>query len=92
MIANSSAYDGQTITVSGTVSSLQSDLKKGRADFERYPLCDNKTSCVNVVDLGRPSLEEGHQTTASGMYRANFQPGNFQATNLLIVKGSPQAH
>ena len=95
VVANAGNYDGQTITVTGTVTALQTDVQKLHADFEQYQLCDGKASdksCVTVIDLGRPALQEGQQTTASGMYRAAFHRGDVDVSNILIVKGTSKAH
>lgn len=95
VIANSRGYDGQMITVTGTVASLQPEVKKLHADFEQYQLCNGEAAdkwCVTVIELGRSALQEGQQTTASGMYRADFHRGDVEMSNILIVKGTSKAH
>ena len=95
VIANAKGYDGQMITVSGTVSSVHPDVKKSHAEFEQYELCQGEGSerwCVSVIDLGSPALQDGQQTTASGVYHADLQGGDAQVSDVLIVKGTAKAH
>jgi hypothetical protein len=54
ILANPSAYDGQTVTVAGTVSGVESKSTAMGA-FTTYQLCDAK--CISVIDKTKVSHE-----------------------------------
>jgi cytochrome c-type biogenesis protein CcmE len=83
LAADPSTYDGQDVTVTGTVKNTGTRQTR-RGTATTYQLCD--TACINVIQFSGSSVSEGTQSTASGRFRASF--GHRQMlTNVLIVGG-----
>jgi hypothetical protein len=79
--ASSSSYDGQDVTVSGTVKNPGTRQTR-RGTATTYQLCDS--ACINVVQFGDTNVSDGSKLTVSGRFRATF--GRQRAlTNVLIV-------
>jgi hypothetical protein len=83
LAAEPSTYDGQDVTVSGTVKNPGTrQMRRGAATT--YQLCDN--ACINVVQFGGTGVADGSKVTVTGRFRATF--GRETAiTNVLIVGG-----
>ena len=83
LAANPSNYDGQSVTVSGTVKNPTArETRRGTATA--YQLCDN--ACINVIEFDNTNVSDGSQVTVSGRFRASF--GRQQTmTNVLLVGG-----
>jgi cytochrome c-type biogenesis protein CcmE len=81
--ADPSTYDGQDVTVSGTVKNPGTrQMRRGTATT--YQLCDS--ACINVVQFVGASVADGSKLTVTGRFRATF--GRETAiTNVLIVGG-----
>jgi hypothetical protein len=85
LAANPSNYDGQSVTVAGTVKNPTSrDTRRGTATT--YQLCDS--ACITVIAFGGASanVSDGSQTTVSGRFRASFGRKQMM-TNVLVVGG-----
>jgi hypothetical protein len=67
LVGNSSNYDGQTVTVSGTVKGAGT-AEGRRGMMTRYQLCDN--DCINVVQFGNAKVSDGSQLTLTGRFHA----------------------
>ncbi len=81
--ADPSNYDGESVTVSGTVKNPTARQTR-RGTATAYQLCDN--NCINVIDFGNTNVSDGSQVTVSGRFRASF--GRQQTiTNVLLVGG-----
>lgn len=83
LAANPADYDGQSVTVSGTVKNPTA-MQTRRGTATTYQLCDN--ACVTVIAFGDPNVSEGSQVTESGRFRASFGRKQMM-TNVLIVGG-----
>ncbi len=83
LAANPANYDGQSVTVSGTVKNPTArETRRGTATA--YQLCDN--ACINVIEFDNTNVSDGSQVTVSGRFRASF--GRQQTiTNVLLVGG-----
>jgi len=81
--ADPSTYDGQDVTVSGTVKSPGTRQTR-RGTATTYQLCD--AACINVIQFDAGSVAEGSKVTATGRFRATF---GRQTTikNVLVVGG-----
>ena len=87
IVAAPATYDRQNVSVTGTVTNLQSkDTERGTVT--QFQLCDS--SCVTVVEFGTVAFKEGDQQTVSGRFRASSQRMNL--TNVVMVRpsSSPQ--
>jgi hypothetical protein len=92
LAANPSNYDGQSVTVAGTVKNPTSrDTRRGTATT--YQLCDS--ACITVIAFGDANVSDGSQATVSGRFRASFGRRQMM-TNVLIVgdrmRGSGRKH
>lgn len=81
--ADPSTYDGQDITVSGTVKNPGTRQTR-RGTATTYQLCDN--ACINVVQFAGTAVTDGSSVTVAGHFRATFGRQNAM-TNVLIVGG-----
>lgn len=83
LAANPADYDGQSVTVSGTVKNPTA-MQMRRGTATTYQLCDN--ACITVIAFGDTNVSDGSQATASGRFRASFGRKQMM-TNVLIVGG-----
>jgi hypothetical protein len=83
LAANPADYDGQSVTVSGTVKNPTA-MQMRRGTATTYQLCDN--ACITVIAFGDTNISDGSQVTASGRFRASFGRKQMM-TNVLIVGG-----
>jgi hypothetical protein len=82
-IVNSpSNYDGQTITVAGTVRDV-SQVQGRRGPMTRYHVCDN--TCITVFQFGDTNVSEKSSTTVTGMFHETSRR-NANVKNVLIVR------
>jgi hypothetical protein len=73
--AHPAAYDGHVVTVSGIVSTLDSQVShKGNA-YETFALCGS--SCVRVFTFGQPLLRDGERATVTGTFAAVKHVGRY---------------
>jgi hypothetical protein len=86
LVANPSNYDGQDVSVAGTVKDpMTRQMRRGPASI--YQLCD--TACINVVQFGGSNVVAGAQQTVTGRFRTAF--GRARAmSNVLVVGGRRQ--
>lgn len=83
LAANPSNYDGQDVTVTGSVKSpMTRQTRRGTATA--YQLCDN--ACINVIAFGSTNVSDGSQVTVSGRFRATFGREHVM-NNVLVVGG-----
>ncbi len=97
VIANTSTYDGQSISITGVVKNLQTHTGHF-GTVESYDVC--ATQCIHVLDRSGASVTQGSTVTATGVFHAQFQPhggsgnnpphsgswhANFPTTNILFI-------
>lgn len=83
LAANPADYDGQSVTVSGTVKNPTA-MQMRRGTATTYQLCDN--ACITVIAFDDPNVSDGSQVTTTGRFRASFGSKQMM-TNVLIVGG-----
>jgi hypothetical protein len=82
LIAGSSTYDGQDVTVAGTIKNVQT--KDGpRGTMTQYQLCD--TQCVNVIQFGSATVTQGQTQTVTGRFRASVDRGPVKAQDVIMI-------
>jgi cytochrome c-type biogenesis protein CcmE len=88
IIASPSTFDGQTLSVSGTVKT-PATRKTRRGQMLTFQLCDSDTSCIHVLEFGdAAAVTEGQSVSMTGMFRASA--GRIKKIdNVLIVGGRP---
>ncbi len=60
-------YNGQEITVSGTIEYLKATVSHRGNAYETFKLCDNK-DCLNAFTWGTTLRNDGAQVTVSGHF------------------------
>jgi hypothetical protein len=83
VIAAAMTYDGQTVTVSGTVKNVQTKNSWRGGKTTLYQLCDSQ--CVNVVQHGSATLTEGQTQAVTGKFSALVEQGRFKVQNVITV-------
>ena len=82
VLTNPSMYDGQSITVSGTVSDYETkNIALG--NIAKFSLCDTK--CITVLDKTQQSHSNGSTATITGTFHASYKAPNKTWTNVLMV-------
>jgi hypothetical protein len=86
VVAAASTYDTKSVTVTGTVKSLERH-QGPRGPVTSYQLCD--TQCVNVVQFGDAgtAVADGSTQTVTGKFRASVSRGQQTMTNVIMVGG-----
>lgn len=82
IVNNPSAYDGQTLTVSGTVRDIGT-MQGRRGPMTRYHVCDN--TCITVIQFGDASVSAKSATTVTGTFHETSRRTNLK--NVLVVTG-----
>jgi hypothetical protein len=82
IVASPSTYDGQTVTVSGTVSNFMSK-STAMGQFSAFQLCDSK--CINVIDKTNQTHANGSTTTVTGTFHASFKAPHKTWSNALTI-------
>jgi hypothetical protein len=83
ILANPSTYDGKAVTVTGTVSNLQTTKTMFRT-VTGFQLCDTK--CVVVIDQTNAKHQNGETATVSGTFQATFKGPKRTFKNCVLVK------
>jgi hypothetical protein len=83
LAANPADYDGQSVTVAGTVKNPTA-MQMRRGTATTYQLCDS--ACITVIAFDDPNVSDGSQVTTTGRFRASFGRKQMM-TNVLIVGG-----
>ncbi|MFZ0032000.1 MAG: hypothetical protein WAK84_09015 [Candidatus Cybelea sp.] len=82
ILASPSTYDGQTVTVSGTVSNFMSK-STAMGQFSGFQLCDSK--CINVIDKTNQTHANGSAATLTGTFHASFKAPHKTWSNALTI-------
>ena len=82
ILANPSTYDGQSVTVAGTVSNFTSK-STAMGQFTVFQLCDSK--CVNVLDKTNQTHANGSTATITGMFHVSFKAPHKTWSNVVTI-------
>jgi cytochrome c-type biogenesis protein CcmE len=82
ILSNPSSYEGQNVTVSGTISNIQVNKSMFRT-VTGFQLCDTK--CVVVIDEKNASHKNGEQATVSGTFQQSFKGPKRSFTNVVLI-------
>ena len=80
---NPAMYDGQTVTVAGTVSDFHS-RNTAMGQFSGFQLCDSR--CIMVIDKTNQSRSNGSTATVTGVFHASFKGPKKTWTNALLIQ------
>jgi hypothetical protein len=78
-------YDGQTITLAGTVQNLKTKNTEAMGQVTVFELCDTK--CIHVFDKTNQTRSNGSSATLTGMFHASFKTPKKTRKNVLIIGG-----
>jgi hypothetical protein len=82
ILSNPSSYDGQAVTVSGTVSNLQVSKTMFRK-VTGFQLCDTK--CIVVIDEKNAGHHNGEQATVSGTFQQTFKGPKRSFKDVILI-------
>lgn len=82
ILANPSSYDGKAVTVSGTVSHVQTNKAMMRT-VTGFQLCDTK--CVVVIDESNAMHKNGETATVSGTFQTSFKGPRRSFNNVILI-------
>lgn len=82
LIASPSSYDGQTVSVTGTVQNFMSK-NTAMGKWTGYQLCDAK--CINVIDKTSQQHSNGSTATVTGVFHATFKGPHKTWNNALEI-------
>ena len=83
IVANPSAYEGKSVSVSGTVAKYQT-TKTPMGTVAAYQLCDAK--CVVVIDETAAAHKDGDTVTAAGTFKSTFTGRQRSFKNVVLIK------
>jgi hypothetical protein len=83
VLAKSSGYDGQSVTVTGTVQKYQTQ-KTAMGTVAAFQLCDS--SCVTVIDQTAATHADGSKATVSGTFETTFKGPMRTFHNVILIK------
>jgi len=79
ILASPATYDGQHVTVAGTLHDLQEKTSQRGNAYDVFSLCADR--CVHVFTFGRPKLVEEQKLTVSGTFSAVKHVGSYTFRN-----------
>ncbi len=81
VLANPTSFDGQHLTVSGTIAQLAERTSRRGNDYATFDLCD--TACLHIYVRSHPKIADGQTLTVSGKFYADRKVGSFDVKNEL---------
>lgn len=79
ILAAPASFDGQHVTVSGTVQQLSERTSRRGNDYTTFDLCD--ASCVHIYSFGHPKIANGQTLTVNGKFFADKHVGTTEFKN-----------
>ena len=76
LIAHGSTYDGQTVSVVGTVSDLRAHVSRKGNAYATFELCAS-SACVRVFEWGTPALSDSQRLTVHGKFSVEKRVGPY---------------
>lgn len=84
--AHPHTFNGQVVTVSGTVSALRARTSRKGNPYETFTVCNG--GCVHVFTFGQPLLRDGERATVTGTYAAVKHVGRYTFHNEIDTRSS----
>jgi hypothetical protein len=81
ILANRDSYDGQEVSVSGTVSRLKLKTLKGGKDYTTFSLMSESGGSLTVFVWGQSKLKQGQKVKVTGTYRKVKRVGRYTFYN-----------
>ncbi len=79
-------FDGQVVTVSGTVSALRARTSRKGNEYETFTVCNG--SCIHVFTFGQPLIRDGGQVSVTGTFAAVKHVGRYTFHNEIDTRSS----
>ena len=83
IVANPSAYDGKSVTVTGKVTNYQVSSTPMGGKAAGFQLCDSK--CIVVIDKTAASRSDGATATVTGTFHTSFKGPRRTFTNAVVT-------
>jgi hypothetical protein len=81
ILANRDSYDGQEVSVSGTVSRLKLKTSKVGKDYTTFSLMSESGGSLTIFVWGQPKLKQGQKVKVTGTYRKVKRVGRYTFYN-----------
>ena len=81
ILANRDSYDGQEVSVSGTVSKLKLKTSKGGNDYTTFSLLSESGGSLTIFVWGQSKLKQGQKVKVTGTYRKFKRVGRYTFYN-----------
>jgi hypothetical protein len=81
ILANRDSYDGQEVSVSGTVSKLKLKTSKGGNDYTTFSLMSESGGSLTIFVWGQSKLKQGQKVKVTGTYRKVKRVGRYTFYN-----------
>lgn len=69
IVTDKDSYDGQEVSVTGTISNLKFKITMGGNDYMTFLLVGESGGRINVFMWGRLKLKSGQKVRVTGLYR-----------------------
>ena len=84
--AHPKTFDGEVVSVSGTVSALRARTSRKGNPYETFTVCNG--GCVHVFTFGQPPIRDGEQVTVAGTFAAVKHVGRYTFHNEIDTRSS----
>ena len=74
-------FDGQTLTLRGTITALNETVSRGGNDYTTFKLQDADGRAVSIFKWGHPSLKDGDWVEVEGIFRQTKHAGAYTFHN-----------
>lgn len=81
ILANRDSYDGQEVSVSGTVSKLKLKTSKGGNDYTTFSLLSESGGSLTIFVWGQSKLKQRQKVKVTGTYRKFKRVGRYTFYN-----------
>ena len=81
ILANRDSYDGQEVSVSGTVSKLKLKTSKGGNDYTTFSLLSESGGSLTIFVWGQSKLKQEQKVKVTGTYRKFKRVGRYTFYN-----------
>jgi hypothetical protein len=79
ILANPTSFDGQHLSVTGTVAQLTEKTSCRGNDYTTFDLCD--PTCIHAYSHGHPKIANGQTLTVNGTFFAVKKVGSLEFKN-----------
>ena len=77
LVQNPAQYDGQTVTLHGTVAALKETVSRRGNDYTTFKLQDPSGGAVSIFAWGHPALKDGDRVEVEGVFQQVRHVGRY---------------